>query len=102
MGVECCHDDISPHCTVGDAFTGHGVIGKNICSQKIFVSPEVLTPEMVLQSKWGRTQPEIQPSSDREQDVSRKPLEVSRNALRAEITYDPLVAHSALLDKSQV
>ena len=25
-------------------------------------------------------------------------MEVSRDALRAEITYDPLVAHSALLD----
>ena len=54
---------------------------------------------MVLKSKWGRIQPEIQPSSDREQDVSRKPLEVSRNALRAEITYDTLVAHSAMADR---
>ena len=51
---------------------------------------------MVLKSKWGRIQPEIQPSSDREQDVSRKPLEVSRDALRDEITYDSLLAHSAL------
>ena len=59
VGVECCHDDISLHRTVGDAFANHGVIGKNICSQKIFVSPEVLTPEMVLTSKWGRIQPEI-------------------------------------------
>ena len=65
---------------------------KNICN---FFSFEAT--EMVLKSKWGRTQPEIQPSSDREQDVSRKPLEVSRNALRAEITYDPLVAHNAFI-----
>ena len=43
---------------------------------------------MVLKSKWG---------SDREQDVSRKPFEVSRNALRTEITYDPLVAHKTFI-----
>ena len=28
-------------CTVGDAFTVHGVIGKNSCCLKIFVSPLV-------------------------------------------------------------
>ena len=52
---------------------------------------------MALKSKWGRIQPEIQPSSDRKQDISRKPLEVSRNALRAKITYEPLVAHNAFI-----
>ena len=32
----------------------------------------------------------------RELDASLKPLVVSRDALRAEITYDTLVAHSAM------
>ena len=47
---------------------------------------------MVLTSKCGRIQPETQIKLGREQDVSRKPLEVSRDALRAE----PLVAYSAV------
>ena len=42
-------------------------------------------------------QPETQNKLGREQDVSRKPLEVSRDALRAEITYDPLIARSAMV-----
>ena len=33
---------------------------------------------------------------------SMKPLEVSRDALRAEITYDPLVAHSAIQNTAKV
>ena len=33
------------HCTVGDAFTEHGVIGKIFSLQ---------ATEMVLTSKWGR------------------------------------------------
>ena len=46
---------------------------------------------MVLISKWGKIQPEIQ-SFGCEQDVGRKPLD----ALRADITVDPLVARSAM------
>ena len=57
---------------------------------------------MVLSSKWGRIQLEIQIWPDKVVAGSRKPLEVSRDALRAEITYDPLVAHSAIQNTAKV
>ena len=52
----------SPQCTEGDAFTEHGVVGKIFVAKKYLVtnSFSFQATEMVLTSKWGRIQPEIQ------------------------------------------
>ena len=47
----------------GDAFIEHGVIGKIFVAKKYFITPlvfKVQMAEMVLTSKLGRIQPEIQ------------------------------------------
>ena len=52
------------HCTMGDAFTEHGVIGKIFVAKNyLVVTPSVFKlqkQEMVFTSKWGRIQPDIQ------------------------------------------
>ena len=47
----------------GDAFIEHGVIGKIFVAKKYLITPSVFKvqmAEMVLRSKLGRIQPEIQ------------------------------------------
>ena len=86
-----------------NAFTKHGVIGEIFFVKKKFDNfLSFQATEMVLThtSKLGRIQPEIQIQADQaacELEWSLKPLEVSRDALlRAEISYDPLVARSGM------
>ena len=80
------------HCTVEQCLLLRGCSRKNIFCQKIFDNfLSFQATEMVLThtSKWGRIQPEIQIQADQaacQLDRSLKPLEVSRDALRAEIT----------------
>ena len=70
---------------------------------KIFVAKKYLvTPSVFKLQKWFLHQNGVKfnqkskSSCGRELNVSLKLLEVRRDALRAEITYDTLVAHSAL------
>ena len=48
------------HCTVGDAFTEHGVVGKIFVAKKIFVTPSVLRLQ-----KWFLHQNGVEFKSER-------------------------------------
>ena len=63
------------HCTVGDAFTEHGVVGKIFVAKKIFVTPSVLRLQ-----KWF---------------LHQNGVEFNHKS-KYEAKYNPLVAHSAV------
>ena len=82
------------HCTVGDAFTEHGVVGKIFVAKKIFVTPSVLRLQ-----KWFLHQNGVEFNHKFKSGVCIVWLlarRESKDAHLAEINYDPLVAHSAL------